>query len=291
MAFYACVVAAAFGVAPARADVNKGQCIKANAGAQSLRREGKFNDARAQLQVCVDPGCPRMVRDDCTERLDELERAQPTVVFEARDAAGNDLVAVAVTVDGRPLTDHLDGHALPVDPGEHAFDFQVAGERSVHQSLILNEGDKGRRVTVTIGEPTPPLSAGSTAPAASQSPPPVSPSEGSGSTRKTVGLVVGSVGLAAVATGAVFGLLAMSAKNSYEKDCGSNVGQPPGACTMEGVQGHDDASTKATLATVFFVGGGVATAAGAVLFLTAPKSEPSAAVGVGLAGVFVSGRF
>jgi hypothetical protein len=99
------------------------------------------------------------------------------------------------------------------------------------------------------------------------------------------------VGLAAVAAGAVFGLLAQSAKDGYERQCGSNVGQPPGACTNQGVQGHNDASTKAALSSGFFIGGGVAAAAGAVLFFTAPKSVPSATVGLGPTGLVVRGEF
>jgi hypothetical protein len=48
-----------------------------------------------------------MVRDDCTRRLDELDKAQPTIVFEAKDGAGRDLTAVQVTVDGKPLVESL----------------------------------------------------------------------------------------------------------------------------------------------------------------------------------------
>jgi hypothetical protein len=42
----------------------------------------------------------------------DLERAQPTVVFDVKDDAGNDLTDVKVTVDGNPLADKLTGTAL-----------------------------------------------------------------------------------------------------------------------------------------------------------------------------------
>jgi hypothetical protein len=57
-----------------------------------------------------------MVRDDCTQRLDELNRQLPTIVFDGKDAAGGDVIAVSVTVDGRLLTERLDGAPLEVDP-------------------------------------------------------------------------------------------------------------------------------------------------------------------------------
>src|ERR1700689_3253040 len=101
----------------ALADLTKGQCIAANTKAQDLRRDGKLSEARAELQTCGDPSCPALVRDDCTKRLNELEGAQPTIIFDAKDGAGHDLSAVAITMDGHPFADKLDGKALRVDPG------------------------------------------------------------------------------------------------------------------------------------------------------------------------------
>src|ERR1700690_180086 len=108
-----------------RADVPTDQCIGANAKAQWLRQAGKFGEAREQLKSCAEASCPGMVRDDCMQRLDELERAQPTIVFDVKDSAGKDISAVAVTVDGRRLADRLDGRAIAVDSGEHTFSFLV----------------------------------------------------------------------------------------------------------------------------------------------------------------------
>src|SRR5215469_5136429 len=115
---WASVVLLASLPASAEAEVTKDQCIDANASAQTLRKNGKFREAREQLHLCLDPHCPKLVSRDCATRLDELDLAQPTIVFDAKDRTGNDLGAVKVTVDGRPLVDKLDGTAVPVDPGE-----------------------------------------------------------------------------------------------------------------------------------------------------------------------------
>jgi hypothetical protein len=265
--------------ATAQADLTKDQCVDANGKAQDARREGRFGDARALLQSCANASCPKMVANDCTARLDDLDRAQPSVLFDARDAAGNDLSAVKVTVDGRPLTDKLTGLALSVDPGHHTFTFEAQGLPVVTQELVVSEREQGRQVTVVLGKP-----AAETAPAPDQAPP-------HGISRRTIGLVVGGVGVGAVITGAVFGLLASSATSDYEKHCGSNIHEAPNVCDSTGVSGHDDASTKAALSTGFFIGGGVLAAAGAVLWFTGAPGKPSASAALTPGGVIVRGEF
>jgi hypothetical protein len=53
------------------------ECVGADTAAQSLRRDGKLAAARVQLMTCGSPSCPALVRDDCTQRLEDLERAVP----------------------------------------------------------------------------------------------------------------------------------------------------------------------------------------------------------------------
>jgi hypothetical protein len=129
----------------------KDRCVEAHTKAQSARRDGKFRAAREELTVCVDAGCPSMVRDDCIQRLDELERVQPTIVFDAKDGTGSDLTAVRVSVDGKLLIGRLDGSALQVEPGPHTFLFEVTGQPSVSRTFVLKEGEKARRERVVIG--------------------------------------------------------------------------------------------------------------------------------------------
>jgi hypothetical protein len=143
-------VAAADAPAAPAAEVTKDQCVDANTKAQSLRRERKFRAAREQLSLCVDVHCPAMVRDDCAQRLDELERVQPTIVFDAKDGSGRDLSEVRVTIDGKPLADKLDGAALAVDPGAHSFTFEVVGQPVVTRNLVLKEGEKLRRERIPM---------------------------------------------------------------------------------------------------------------------------------------------
>jgi hypothetical protein len=77
------------------------------------------------------------------------------------------------------------------------------------------------------------------------------------------------VGVAGIAVGSVFGLLASSSASSSK-----NAGCPN--CTpaqfTQATSDYNSASDDATISTVAFVAGGAALAAGAILFFTAPKA-------------------
>lgn len=285
----ACVTVASLAPATASADApTKKQCLDADDASQPLRRDGKFAAAREQLRVCGDPACPALVRNDCTRMMADLERAQPTVVFDVRDEAGNDLTDVKVTVDGALLTDKLTGTALQADPGQHVFAFEVAGKPPASRTLVLHEGEKDRHERITLASPAaeaqpaqpvvpPSPVAGSSGAAAGESPPPATAATGGLGTQRWIGIGLGGVGLAGVAVGGIFGALAISAKNAQSKDCASVTSCQSHA---QALSDHSSVSTDATISTVAFVGGGVLLAAGAVLFFTGASPTPAAPSGL-----------
>jgi hypothetical protein len=283
----------ALALASARAGAQtKDECVDANTRAQSLRREGKFSAARAELRVCIDARCPGIVRDDCTQRLDELERAQPTIVFDAKSAIGDDIVLVRVAVDGVRLADVLDGRALAVDPGQHVFTFEVPGQAPTTLRFVLREGEKDRRERVVLAgavEPTPaPPLAGTVA---------MGPPSGRG--QRLAGIVLGAVGLAGLGVGAVFGALTIHDWSSSQSECRSPTDCPDHAAAMDD---RDRAETASTVSTVGFITGGVLLVTGIVAWLTsAPGGSDSAsaaaavhlvpAAAPGGAGLSVTGSF
>jgi len=133
------------------ADLTPDQCADAQVNGQKFRIAQSFDQARKQFTLCVDPKCPAVVRDDCNKRMAELEGAQPTIVFGARDATGGDLTGVRVLIDDRQLTCKLSGTALSVDPGEHSFSFEVSGMPPASAKLVIKEGEKARRVNIVVG--------------------------------------------------------------------------------------------------------------------------------------------
>jgi hypothetical protein len=241
----------------------KAQCIDANTQSQSLRRSGNFSGARAELKICIDSRCPKIVRNDCAQRLDELERAQPTVVFDAKDPAGVDLSAVKVTVDGHPWAERLDGTALPIDAGEHSFTFEVPGQPPVSRRLVLEEGEKARREHVVIGVPTPlPPRIVPVTPLPQPSP---EPARGGSSIGRPIGLIAGGLGIAGIATGAVFGLMTKAAIDRQNQECGSDTCSP--SARPQALVDHDIAVRYGLFSDIGFIGGGVLLAGGATLFL------------------------
>jgi hypothetical protein len=284
------------------ADVTKRQCVDANTQAQSLRRDGKLDAARAQLQRCGQSACPAMVRADCARRLDDLENAQPTIIFDVRDGSGHDLIDVRVTVDGRPLADRLDGKALRIDPGAHAFAFTATDQPPVTQTFVIRESEKERRERIVMGSPPArsPASPGGPSDSlvgAPSSSPEDATSSGLGGQR-TLGLVMGGVGIAGLGVGTIFGLLASSAWNRAKSACGGDTSH----CSNVSVADADSSTmqTDGTVSTTAFVAGGVLLVAGTIVFLTGghhAEREPTPGVAVvpdvgrGQGGVAIVGRF
>jgi hypothetical protein len=113
---------------PARAaDPTMSECLSANESAIKLRGDHKLRQARDQALTCSASTCPGEVRETCQLRVRDLNAAIPTIVFLAKDAAGQDIVAVKVLMDGEPIGDRLDGTAIAVDPGQHKFSFGAPG--------------------------------------------------------------------------------------------------------------------------------------------------------------------
>jgi len=252
------LVAALVGMAPP-ALADDAACIAASESAIPLRKQGKLHDAIKQLAVCAAAACPAEVNADCAQRIAALKAAMPTLILGARDGAGNDLTAVTVSLGGTPLPGALDGRALELDPGEHTFRFELAGQPPVEKKLVLREGEKDRHETVVLGPPV-------TVPAIPAVPATTPPSFWT--TRRTVAVVSAGVGVVGIGLGAMFGAYAGSAQSREKSDCASSS-----ACSNrpQSVADYNAAQQNATGSTVGFVVGGALVATGVVVFLTAPR--------------------
>jgi hypothetical protein len=271
----------------------KQECVSANESAQDLQRAGKLREARARLLVCVAESCPGPVREDCAQRIEEVDRATPTLVFEVRDESDRDLSAVRVTMDGQLLTDRLDGTAIPVDLGEHRFEFEARGLARDTRTLVLREGDKKRReriVLVAAPVAPPAASTGATRPGAPESPPERPP--GDGSAQRAIGVALGGAGVIGLVVGSVFGLVS---KSTYDTALTTQCGPPrfanATACTGAGVKDVSRANDQATGSTVGLVAGAALLGGGALLYFTAPRIAVAPTVGAGTAGVTATANF
>ena len=148
------------GADPARAaDPTTADCLSASENSLTLGSEHQLRAARAQLLVCAAASCPADVRKECTSRVADVNAAMPTIIFEARDAAGNDVSAVRVTMDGQRLAARLEGAPFSIDPGEHAFSFEMDGQPVVQKTFVIHESEKDRREVVVLGAPVAPATA------------------------------------------------------------------------------------------------------------------------------------
>jgi hypothetical protein len=144
------------------------------------------------------------------------------------------LVAVTAGSD-MPFTVNLQAEI----PSTHASTFDVNGEQTPETPPVAHEGATGRGHATT-------------------------------SNAKTIGLVVGGAGVAGIALGTIFGLLASSKWSQAKNDCGH--GCPNGSPARSE---QNEASTDGTVSTIAFAIGGVALATGLVLYLTAPATPPA----------------
>jgi hypothetical protein len=270
----------------AAADPTKQECIDENGTAQDLVRDGKLLEARQKLTVCVSPACPGPVREDCAQRLNDLESMMPSVSFAAKDSAGNDLIAVSVTMDGQPFAEKLSATATEVNPGEHRFAFTAPGLHTTERVVLVREGEKGRLVEVVLGpaalaQPSHPLDL-----------PPAGPPPPDGSTQRIVGLTLGSIGLVGLVAGTVFGVLS---KSTYDHALQSECGNNPAECSAQGTTDGQTAYTEATVSTLGFIAGGALLAVGAIVYFTAPRSplplRVTPTVGSGGGGLRVEAAF
>jgi serine/threonine-protein kinase len=287
---------AGIGVLAARAQAanpSAAVCVEANERAIASGNEHKLRKQLSELLVCADPKCPDDIRKECAARIDEVTRAIPSVIFDVKDAAGNDLSAVKVAMDGEALTERLDGTALKVDPGDHKFTFEAQGQPTVERQLRILESQKDLRVSVAPPPPTPPPPT-QCAPGyearpgfAECQPMPFLQPQKAGAplgTHRMLAIVAGGLGVVGVGVGSVFGLMAISKKNDAQSVCPNNCS------TQQGVDKWGDAKSAAVVSDVFFAVGAVGLAAGVALWLTArTPSEPSTQVGVGPDGVRVTG--
>jgi hypothetical protein len=267
----ALLVAATSAAPPAHAaDPTISDCLTAAEASLKLRADHKLRLTRTQLLVCASPACPGEIRQECMKRIDEVNAAAPTLVLAVKNTAGHELVAVKVTVDGQVMATHLDGSALAIDPGAHEFTFEASGLPPLTQTIILHEGEKDRREVVVLRGTSAPASAtgasaqpdSSGGASSAESAPP-----GAGKGQRVAGAVLGAFGIAGLAGGGVFGVLASSGWKSAQNECPGHAG-----CSPQAIKDRSNAVTEAMLSTVGFIAGGVLLAGGVTIYLTAPKS-------------------
>lgn len=252
--------------APALA-IDKAACVAAAQEGQELRDAKKLGEAREKLLLCAQNDCPEVIRNDCTGWLSDVESRRSSLVFSAKDAAGNDLSEVKVSAGGKVIVDKLDGSAVFLDPGEYTLVFESAGKQS-EKKVIVAEGQKARAIDVVIGEPDKK---------------PADPDVKAESGVYVPPIVLVSIGAAGLVAFAALQGIAQGEYADLEDGCGATR-----SCTDDDVSGT---RTK-FIASGFMLGvGGAAVATAVILWIVdatsgPPKTAPTAFGGVDSQGAF-----
>jgi tetratricopeptide (TPR) repeat protein len=171
--------------------------------------------------------------------------------------------------------------ALPVDPGPTTIEARAPGKKPLTLQITIAPGQSPKVVALPTLADAP--VAKSNAFAVNNRSEPAPPQT---STQRTLGFVMGGVGLVALAAGGYFGYRAYAQNTDSKAECRS---EQPNACTKEGVDLREKAKMSASISTIATVGGGVLTVAGLGLVLTAPspsRDRDVAAWHVGVRGAW-----
>jgi hypothetical protein len=270
--------------AAALADSPKEACLIAADQGQSLRDDGKYALARDQFLSCSRDACPKLVHDQCTEWLRQLDESIPTVVFGAKDDQGADVPSARVLVDGKPVSSGIDGKPVSLDPGAHDIRFERdTPSQSVALHVVLRTGEKNREISGTFpaaeGLPAPPEAPPEAPSAALQTPPPDAPEGGHESTvgRNAVSISLLGAGVVGLGLGAFFGV-----KSQGDKSDAANLrGQvqanecptPSASMICQQLSDKVDAQNRdALVSDIMYVAGGVLAVGAVATFLLWPNS-------------------
>ena len=245
----------------ARALAKTGRLVEASERyLQATRWSGKAGDMKLQQQAQADA---QKEREELMPRIPRL-----TITVQGAEAS-----SVELTLDGEPLPPALMGVPQPVDPGTRTVVAKHAG-KVVEKTVSLTEG---ARETVVLGfdESAGAAFAGTAQTAGPQAQERDTGAAEPGSTQRTIGLVVGGIGVVGLGVAGFFTLRALSKKSDSDEFCEGTE------CTSnEGVSLRDDAVSAGNVATIAGIAGAVALGVGVVLYLTAPSGESVTALAV-----------
>lgn len=231
----------------------------------------EFSDAAAEATAEKDDR-GAFAQKHAAALANELSRVQFTIANPT-----SELPTLEIQVDKNPLGKGAWTSIIPLDPGEHEIGATADGKKPYHGTFTVPKGAGVTSVTIPVLEDAPVVVA---------PPPPRSTEQApnQGSAQRTVGYIVGAVGIVGVGVGTFFGVRALGLKSDRDDAC------RPEGCTNTGIDADKDARDAATFSTIGFAAGGALLAGGLVLVLTAPSSN-SVRVGTTGRAVVLGGTF
>jgi len=300
----ACVVLLC-GARPAAAEVTAGQRATAEAlfqQAAQLMEQKKFSQACEQFAASqeLDPGLgTTLYLADCYEqagktasawalfqeaadgarRVQQADREQIASdraaslkvrlsKVELRVSAARRVPGLELRINDAPVPSASWNVPMPVDPGPTRIQARAPGKKPWLVQIKVAVGPVNQVVDVAELADAPQPLMSETADSVGTRLAPSDP----GATQRTIGYVVGAVGVVGLAVGGYFGYRALTLNKDSKGNCRAD---DPNACTSEGASTRADAQTAATLSTVTSIGGAALVAGGLTLVFAAPGSAPT----------------
>lgn len=256
---------------PAPTAPSASECSDALAAAKVLRSVAQLVEAREETKICSNPACPVDTLDECVRSATELDSMIPSVAFDVR-LGGQQITDASVFADGRPIRRWKKGTALPLNPGEHVFHFDLPQHAPITQKVTLGAGERYRMIHADFVTVSAPATPGVETPSP---PPPTPPRVVQVHFERPVPTIVypllgvGTLGVLAF-TG--LGVVGQLEQRNLEKSCAPR-------CTDE----DKSSMRKLYLMADLSLGIGVVALIGAsVLYLGRPESTSAPRVGVTL---------
>ncbi len=246
---------------PAHAQRSKAQCAEAYTGAQELRLVHRPRASLEKAYQCAAETCPEWMRQECGQWIRDAEAAIPSIVVAIQDASGRPYTSAGrLVVDDVEVDMATAERPTDLDPGEHTVRLELVGRAPVEARILLREGEKSRRVVLTVPEPIAPTTTDET--------PPVVGADRTAATLRPIPWTVFATGGAALVGGAVFAVFGASGVSAREDlyACRPN-------CPQDRIDDVSGTFTVATVALGFTV---TALAATAILYVTRPSRAVSA---------------
>jgi hypothetical protein len=192
------------------------------------------------------------------------------IVLDPGAPAGTRVARDGVSLGGASL-----GTDLPVNPGEHAIVVEAEGRSPRRYPVTLAEGQQ-QTLVVTAGDEKEQKTGPSGTSPASREP------KSEGGNGRTLGYVLGGVGIAGVVTGVVAGTLMLHQKSVLDDNCNADK-----KCSPAGLDAASSGHTLGIVTTVGLVTGALGLGAGAYfLFTAAPARDGTPTASAAITGQF-----
>jgi hypothetical protein len=247
--------------------------------AKCRQREGRVATAWLQFTELVKRGEREGDAAKLAEyktKVAELDRLVPRATLRLESHPE----VTEVRLDGKPVPRSQWAAPVPIDPGEHVFQFSGTGKADAEKRINVREGEA---ISVEF-DPLRDAAAGGGPPGEGGAGGSVSTKDGSS---PTLGYILGGVGIAAIGVGTITGIVAINDKSTADDRFER---RDPAFKDSD-----DAASTMALVSTISWVVGIIGVGAGAYLILTHDSKKSASTnriqLGASTDRIVIGGRF